>query len=105
MRIPQNLPTGLPGSLNQKTCWITMGKRLEAKRLQLQAIKDSVRTKQPGLFTLRPVPVNFYSSNLSFFCRKEVQLEQLISIPLRFRLGSLEYVNYLEQKPNALRPL
>jgi hypothetical protein len=52
-------------------------------------------------------PGNFsseYMNRLGFFCQKELQLEKLTNIPFRFRLGSLDYVNYLEQKPNVLKP-
>ena len=53
---------------------------------------------------LNILPASFYSKNLGFICKKELQLDKVIAIPLRFRLGSLAYVNFLEQKPNAHNP-
>jgi hypothetical protein len=40
-----------------------------------------------------------YMSSLGYFCRKEVQIEKMTRLPLRFRLGSLQEVNRLEGKP------
>lgn len=50
---------------------------------------------------LKVLPQNFYNQHLSFFCKKEVQLQKLTSLPLFIRLGSKEYVDYLERKPNS----
>ena len=49
------------------------------------------------------VSPNFYSSNLAFFCRQEIKFEKSTKIPLKFRLGSMQQVDYLEGK-NNFRP-
>lgn len=44
------------------------------------------------------LPGNFYASNLGFFCRKELQVQKAVKLPVFFRLGTLEYCNRLEGK-------
>jgi hypothetical protein len=70
-------------------------------------LSDKINVKP--VFLLSPVScsviaANYYTQNFGFFCKKELQFEKATKIPLRFRLGTLQYNNYLEGKPNALRP-
>ena len=46
----------------------------------------------------------YYDQPVSFFCIQEAKFEKATSIPLRLRLGSLAYTDYLEKKPNAQPP-
>ena len=44
------------------------------------------------------VPADRVVTHFGFFCKRELELEKTIRLPLRFRLGSLEYCNRLEGK-------
>ena len=66
---------------------------------------DSLLLKQPfGTFKtleVKPgqaIPQNYYTQCFGFFCRQELKMQQE-HIPLTFRLGSMDYCNWLEQKP------
>ena len=52
-------------------------------------------------FSLRVLPSDYYSSNVGFFCKKELQLQDALKIPLRFRLGSVAYCDAMEGKNNS----
>ncbi|MES1198153.1 MAG: hypothetical protein ABUL41_02645 [Chitinophagaceae bacterium] len=49
------------------------------------------------------LPQNLYKGSTGFFCQQEYKFEKATAIPLRLRLGSPDYVDYLEQKPNAAK--
>ncbi len=50
---------------------------------------------------VKTLPQNFYTSQIGFFCTKELQVEKLTKIPFRFRLGSVQYTDALEGKNNG----
>jgi len=68
-----------------------------ASQLSSRFVSDSADKH----FSIRILPQNFYNQQLSFTCKKELQLQKLISLPVYIRLGSKDYVDYLEKKPNA----
>lgn len=41
---------------------------------------------------------DYYTRHFGFFCKKELEFEKTTRIPLKFRLGSLDYCNSLEGK-------
>lgn len=70
-----------------------------ASQLSLSRSVDTVEKK----FLLRPLPQNFYNQSLGYFCKKEIQLQKITTLPVFIRLGSKDYVDYLERKPNAIK--
>lgn len=70
---------------------------------QLKSVPDvkpvsKLNLTTPAKLSLKPVPNNYYTKSFGFFCKQEMKLEKQIKLPVKFRLGSLEYCNYLEQK-------
>ena len=47
---------------------------------------------------LHPLSADYYQKNIGVMCKMEWSFEKNFHVPLRFRLGSLDYVNHLEGK-------
>jgi hypothetical protein len=64
--------------------------------------RDTLPVKKISpLYLFNATPLPSYVNHLGFFCKKELQLDKITPVPFRFRLGSLNYVNWMEQKPNS----
>ncbi|MCB0662941.1 MAG: hypothetical protein KDC24_09390 [Saprospiraceae bacterium] len=48
--------------------------------------------------TVGTLPQVYSVAELPVFCRVEVQIEKAVSFPVKFRLGSVEHVDWLEGK-------
>jgi hypothetical protein len=70
---------------------------------EIKALPEVFRFLSSSFKLYNPVAKDFYTSQLSFFCRQELLIEKATSIPLRFRLGSLQYTDYLEGKGLGVR--
>ena len=47
--------------------------------------------------------VSYCQDDLAFFCRLEVKMEKKAKLPVKVRLGDVQYVDYLEGKYEAWR--
>ena len=61
-------------------------------------LKNPAAVNQPSK-PVYPFLPQWTPAELPLFCKIEYHLDKILPIPLRFRLGTLDYVNQLEQKP------
>ena len=45
--------------------------------------------------------LSYYHDGLGVFCKAENRIQDVSKIPFKFRLGSVQYVDWLESKPNT----
>jgi hypothetical protein len=77
---------------------------LKSSKSASQAVSIGFMDSCDKKISLKVLPPNFYTNHLSFFCKKEIQVQKITAIPVYFRLGSKEYVDQLERKPNTGLP-
>ena len=96
----------IAGLLLASAC--TMQAQDLAPELHLPPLKEVFSTDFTQWSTLSPSQINQqpqawstwqYHTDLPLFCRMEANMETNSPVPLRLRLGSLDYVNLLEGKP------
>ncbi|NNK90162.1 MAG: hypothetical protein HKO89_06090 [Saprospiraceae bacterium] len=70
--------------------------------LKLNSSVSLLHTPMPLLNKSCNSPYKVYAKNhLGIFCIAEEKLQSASKIPFRFRLGSVDYVNWLESKPHS----
>ena len=69
--------------------------------LNLESVFSRVRRTQPPAnirLELLQLPNTHRVPHYGIFCKWEEEILKASKVPLKFRLGSLDYVNYLEKK-------
>lgn len=54
-----------------------------------------------GLLLFSVINPDYYIQNFGFFCKKELQFEKVTKVPFKFRLGSVQYCDWMEGKKSA----
>lgn len=62
--------------------------------------KPVIPVRQLPFFVIN---ADHYSRNFGFFCKKELQFEKATRMPFKFRLGTVQYCDWMEGKPNVTK--
>lgn len=90
-------------------CMIIVINTTSAQQSQLQVNTGKLLQLSPSVFEKEPSPSfstntvispDFYKKNLSFFCRQELLWQAATRVPFKFRLGSVQYCDWMEGKGN-----
>lgn len=79
--------------------------------LQAQTTPDSIKQLKPNFLASvnkivfvkqlpmqSSLPGSYYAKQLPFFCSRELKMEKAVGVPVKFRLGTVEYCDKLEGK-------
>ena len=79
--------------------------QISLKHSTIKAFQNSLRFMNaptyPGFSTFQAISPNFYVKNLGFFCKQELKFAAATKIPVKFRVGSLNYCDWMEGKKSA----
>jgi hypothetical protein len=68
-------------------------------------ISESYPAFFKAMYTPQKMPgADYYMQHIGFLCKKEWELEKTAHLPLRFRLGSLEYCDFMEGRNKGYPP-
>lgn len=80
----------------------------QQNKLQSPTVKGFTQTAFLASFPTRVqnvqnsmVEPRFYVNNLGFFCKQELKFRDATGLPVKFRLGSVQYCDRMEGKANA----
>ncbi len=71
------------------------------QQIQYFTFQETKKNHFNPLNAQQQMPAAYAYKDLAFFCKIEVQLEKAVKLPVKFRLGSVDYVDYLEGKRNS----